>query len=105
VDRRRPIQHALTLAPDQPFVLNYSLPCRHGPNRHADDDRQGGAAPANDSAIVDSLGWVMLRRNVPEAVRTLERWSDRKMRRSTTISATPTGGGRKLGRPTSGAAR
>ncbi|MEJ0018941.1 MAG: tetratricopeptide repeat protein [Acetobacteraceae bacterium] len=71
-------KYALTLAPDQPFVLNYlgyswadmgqNLPQAREMIEKAVQRRP------NDGAIVDSLGWVMLRQGqIADAVRTLER--------------------------------
>ena len=71
-------KHALALAPDQPFVLNYLgySWADMGENltqARAMIDRAVQNRP-NDGAIVDSLGWVMLRQGeVADAVRTLER--------------------------------
>jgi tetratricopeptide (TPR) repeat protein len=71
-------KHALLLAPDQPFVLNYLgySWADMGQNlvqARAMIDKAVQHRP-NDGAIVDSLGWVMLRQgDVAEAVRTLER--------------------------------
>jgi tetratricopeptide (TPR) repeat protein len=71
-------KRALTLAPDQPFVLNYLgySWADMGENltqARAMIDRAVQHRP-NDGAIVDSLGWVMLRQGeVADAVRTLER--------------------------------
>jgi tetratricopeptide (TPR) repeat protein len=72
------LKHALTLAPDQPFVLNYlgyswADMGQNLAQARAMIDKAIQTRP-NDGAIVDSLGWVMLRQgNVAEAVRTLER--------------------------------
>jgi Flp pilus assembly protein TadD len=71
-------KHALKLSPDQPFVLNYlgyswadmgqNLTQARGMIETAMQRRP------NDGAIVDSLGWVMLRQGqVADAVNTLER--------------------------------
>ena len=71
-------KHALTLAPDQPFVLNYlgyswADMGQNLAQARAMIDKAVQHRP-NDGAIVDSLGWVMLRQGeVAEAVRTLER--------------------------------
>jgi tetratricopeptide (TPR) repeat protein len=71
-------KQALTLAPDQPFVLNYLgySWADMGENltqARAMIDRAVQHRP-NDGAIVDSLGWVMLRQGeIADAVRTLER--------------------------------
>jgi tetratricopeptide (TPR) repeat protein len=71
-------RHALTLAPDQPFVLNYLgySWADMGQNLTQARDMIAKAAQQrpNDGAIVDSLGWVMLRQGeTVEAVKTLER--------------------------------
>ena len=71
-------QHALTLSPDQPYVLNYfgytwadmgqNLPQSREMVEKALQKRP------NDGAIVDSLGWVMFRQGqTADAVKTLER--------------------------------
>jgi tetratricopeptide (TPR) repeat protein len=71
-------KHALTLAPDQPYVLNYLgySWADMGENlaqARAMIDKAVQRRP-NDGAIVDSLGWVMLRQGeIADAVRTLER--------------------------------
>ena len=71
-------QHALTLAPDQPYVLNYLgySWADMGLNltqARAMIDKAVQHRP-NDGAVVDSLGWVMLRQGqIAEAVTTLER--------------------------------
>src|SRR5271166_229181 len=71
-------KRALTLAPDQPFVLNYlgyswADMGQNLPQARAMIDKAVQHRP-NDGAIVDSLGWVMLRQGeVAAAVRTLER--------------------------------
>ena len=64
----------------------------------------------NDGAIIDSLGWVMLRQgDVPGAVKLAGergRAASPRTRRSTAISATPTGPpGASWRRSTSGAGR
>ena len=107
-------KHALTLAPDQPFVLNYlgyswADMGQNLAQARAMIDKAVQNRP-NDGAIVDSLGWVMLRQG--ERRRSgAARWSARsnwirRMRRSTAISATPTGRpDASWRRPISGAAR
>ena len=72
------LKHALALAPDEPFLLNYlgySLVERHldlGKARTLIQRALDGKP--DDGSIRDSLGWVMLRQNqVPAAVQTLER--------------------------------
>ncbi len=71
-------RHALALAPDQPFVLNYLGYSWADMGTHLTEARvmidKAVQRRPNDGAIVDSLGWVMLRQGeVPEAVTTLER--------------------------------
>jgi len=71
-------KHALALSPDQPFVLNYlgyswADMGQNLTQARAMIDKAVQRRP-NDGAIVDSLGWIMLRQGeVTEAVRTLER--------------------------------
>jgi Flp pilus assembly protein TadD len=71
-------RHALSLAPDEPFVLNYlgyswADMGKHLTEARAMIDKAVQRRP-NDGAIVDSLGWVMLRQGeVADAVTTLER--------------------------------
>ena len=71
-------KHALSLAPDQPFVLNYlgyswADMGQNLTQARAMIDKAVQHRP-NDGAIVDSLGWVMLRQgSIAEAVSTLER--------------------------------
>lgn len=71
-------QHALQLAPDEPFVLNYlgyswtemghDLPQARQMIQRAAEERP------NDGAIVDSLGWITLREgDVPGAIKLLEK--------------------------------
>jgi tetratricopeptide (TPR) repeat protein len=71
-------RHALNLAPDQPFVLNYLGYSWADMGQNLVQAREMIEKAAqhrpNDGAIVDSLGWVMLRQGqVPDAVSTLER--------------------------------
>jgi tetratricopeptide (TPR) repeat protein len=71
-------KHALTLAPDQPFVLNYLGYSWADMGQNLAQARtmidKAVQNRPNDGAIVDSLGWVMLRQgDVADAVRTLER--------------------------------
>ena len=71
-------RHALTLAPDQPFVLNYLGYSWADMGENLAQAREmiekAVQHRPNDGAIVDSLGWVMLRQGeVPDAVKTLER--------------------------------
>ncbi len=71
-------QQALTLAPDQPFVLNYLGYSWADMGQNLPQARQmiekASLRRPNDGAIIDSLGWVMLRQGeTAEAVRTLER--------------------------------
>jgi tetratricopeptide (TPR) repeat protein len=70
-------KHALTLAPDQPFVLNYLGYSWADMNENLTQARamidKAVQHRPNDGAIVDSLGWVMLRQGeITDAVRTLE---------------------------------
>lgn len=69
---------ALALAPNQPSVLNYLGYSWANRDTHLADARQmlqqAAAGRPNDGAIVDSLGFVMLRQgDVPQAVATLQR--------------------------------
>lgn len=71
-------KHALTLAPDQPYVLNYLGYSWADMGQHLHQAREmiekAMRHRPNDGAIVDSLGWVMLRQgDIDDAVRTLER--------------------------------
>jgi tetratricopeptide (TPR) repeat protein len=71
-------QHALKLAPDQPFVLNYLGYSWADMGQNLTQAREmidkAVQRRPNDGAIVDSLGWVMLRQGeVADAVKTLER--------------------------------
>ena len=71
-------KHALTLAPDQPYVLNYLGYSWADMGQHLQQARamieKAIQRRPNDGAIVDSLGWVMLRQgDIDDAVRTLER--------------------------------
>jgi len=70
--------HALQLAPDQPYVLNYLGYSWTEQNRNLPRARQmiekAVEQRPNDGSILDSLGWVTLRQgDVPGAVRWLER--------------------------------
>jgi tetratricopeptide (TPR) repeat protein len=71
-------QHALQLAPDQPYVLNYlgyswTERDRNLPRARQMIERAVEQRP-NDGSILDSLGWVTLRQgDVRGAVRWLER--------------------------------
>ena len=71
-------KHALALSPDEPFILNYlgyswADMGRNLPEARAMIEKAVQRRP-NDGAIIDSLGWVMLRQGeLPAAVRTLER--------------------------------
>jgi tetratricopeptide (TPR) repeat protein len=69
---------ALALAPDQPFVLNYLGYSWADMGQNLAQAREmierALQRRPNDGAIVDSLGWVMLRQGeVADSVRTLER--------------------------------
>lgn len=71
-------RRALSLAPNQPSVLNYLGYTWANKGTHLAEARQmlqkAAAGRPNDGAIVDSLGFVMLRQgDVPEAVATLQR--------------------------------
>jgi len=71
-------RHALQLAPDQPYVLNYLGYSWADKGEHLAEARQmiqkAAATRPNDGAITDSLGWVMLRQgNIGDAVQLLER--------------------------------
>jgi tetratricopeptide (TPR) repeat protein len=71
-------RHALQLAPDQPYVLNYlgySLAEKGERLTEAQAMIQKAAARRpNDGAITDSLGWVLLRQgHIGDAVQLLER--------------------------------
>jgi tetratricopeptide (TPR) repeat protein len=71
-------KHALALAPDQPFVLNYLGYSWADMGQNLPQARQmielAAQRRPNDGAIVDSLGWVMLRQGqTTEAVTMLER--------------------------------
>ena len=71
-------EHALALAPDQPAVLNYLGYSWADSDKHLTDARQmidkAVQQRPNDGAIVDSLGWVLLREgDTKGAVKTLER--------------------------------
>jgi tetratricopeptide (TPR) repeat protein len=70
--------HALTLSPDQPSVLNYLGYAWADMGRNLDRAREmiqrAAARRPNDGAITDSLGWVMFRQgNAVEAAKLLER--------------------------------
>jgi tetratricopeptide (TPR) repeat protein len=71
-------EHALTLSPNQPAVLNYLGYSWADSDRHLAEARQmiekAVEQRPNDGAIVDSLGWVLLREGkTKDAVKTLER--------------------------------
>ncbi|NPD65859.1 tetratricopeptide repeat protein [Lichenicola cladoniae] len=72
------LEHALALAPAEPYILNYlgySLVERHQDLKQARQLIQRALdSKPDDGSIRDSLGWVMLRQDdVPGAVTTLER--------------------------------
>ncbi|TLU73099.1 tetratricopeptide repeat protein [Lichenicoccus roseus] len=72
------LQQALSLAPEQPFLLNYLGYSWVERNHDLDQARRmierALDAKPDDGSIRDSLGWAMYRQNdVPGAVRTLER--------------------------------
>ncbi len=71
-------RHALQLAPDQPYVLNYLGYSLADKGEHLAEAQQmiqkAAEGRPNDGAITDSLGWVLLRQgNVGDAVQLLER--------------------------------
>jgi Flp pilus assembly protein TadD len=71
-------RHALSLSPDQPYVLNYLGYTWADMGDHLAEARgmieKALKGRPNDGAIVDSLGWVTLRQGqTAEAVKTLER--------------------------------
>jgi tetratricopeptide (TPR) repeat protein len=71
-------EHALALAPDQPAVLNYLGYSWADADKHLPEARQmidkAVQQRPNDGAIIDSLGWVLLRGGDSKAaVKTLER--------------------------------
>lgn len=71
-------RHALSLSPDQPYVLNYLGYSWADMNQHLSEARamidKAAQRRPNDGAIVDSQGWAMLRQGqTAEAVKTLER--------------------------------
>lgn len=71
-------QHALELSPDQPYVLNYLAYSWSEQGGHLGEARnmieRAVQQRPNDGAIIDSLGWVMLRQGeVIGAVKALER--------------------------------
>ncbi len=75
------LQHALALSPDQAMVLNYLGYSWAEKGEHLTEARRmiekAVQAEPTDGAIVDSLGWVMLRQgDVAGAVPTLERASE-----------------------------
>jgi tetratricopeptide (TPR) repeat protein len=71
-------KHALALSPDQAFILNYLGYSWADMNQNLPEARamieKAVQQRPNDGAIVDSLGWVMLRQGqMSDAVKTLER--------------------------------
>jgi tetratricopeptide (TPR) repeat protein len=71
-------RHALQLAPDQPYVLNYLGYSWADKGEHLAEAQQmiqkAAERRPNDGAITDSLGWVLLREgNVADAVELLQR--------------------------------
>lgn len=71
-------RRALELAPDQPYVLNYLAYSWADRGEHLAEARRmlqrAAEKRPNDGAVVDSLGWVMLRQGqVSAAVQMLER--------------------------------
>ena len=91
-------EHALELAPDQPVRAELSRLCldRAGPQprRARQMIERAVAQRPNDGAIVDSLGWVLLRQGdtagAVSSSSARSSWSPRTPP-STAISATPTG--------------
>lgn len=80
-DAQADLQHALALSPDQPLVQNYLGYSWADRNIHLSDARRmiekAMSAQPNDGAIVDSLGWVLLREgDLPRAIQTLEHASE-----------------------------
>lgn len=74
-------QRALQVAPKQPIVLNYLGYSWADRDQHLDEARkmieEAVHQRPDDGAMVDSLGWVMLRQgHIDDAVRTLERASE-----------------------------
>ncbi len=72
------MKEALTLSPDQPFVLNFLGFSWTEQNHNLDQAKhmiqRALEQRPNDGAIVDSLGWVLLRQgDVKDAVHTLEK--------------------------------
>jgi tetratricopeptide (TPR) repeat protein len=71
-------RHALALSPDQPLILNYLGYSWADMGRHLAQAQQmiqkAAERRPNDGAIVDSLGWVLLRQgDTAQAVKELER--------------------------------
>lgn len=71
-------QHALALAPDQPYVLNYLGYSWAEQGQHLGEARnmieRAVQQRPDDGAIIDSLGWVLLRQgDAISAVKALER--------------------------------
>ncbi len=72
------LKEALRLSPDQPYVLNYLGYSWAEQGRNLEQARQlidkAAQLKPNDGAILDSLGWVMMRLgNTAEAIHWLER--------------------------------
>jgi tetratricopeptide (TPR) repeat protein len=71
------LKHALQLSPDEPYVLNYLGYSWTEQGRNLEQAKQmidkAAELRPNDGAILDSLGWVLLRLGNPtEAIRWLE---------------------------------
>ena len=71
------LKRALELAPEQPFVLNYLAYSWADQGRHLTEARQmlerAVEQRPNDGAIIDSLGWVLLREgDTADAIKSLE---------------------------------
>ncbi len=72
------LRYALELAPDQPSILNYLAYSWAERGEHLDEARsmleRAVAARPNEGAIIDSLGWVMLRQgDAAAAIKQLDR--------------------------------
>jgi tetratricopeptide (TPR) repeat protein len=71
------LKRALELAPEQPFVLNYLAYSWADQGRHLAEAKQmlerAVEERPNDGAIIDSLGWVLLREgDTADAIKSLE---------------------------------
>ena len=76
------LQEALTIAPEQPLLLNfmgYAL-LEHGENLDAAEAmiRKASDLAPDDASITDSLGWALFKRgNVDDAISTLQRAAEK----------------------------